>query len=172
MTQSAVAFKTSLNGREHKTDGLWSHLGNLLLNTLTVTGKATLPAGTAQALLGSYTQGSNWQVPSINVWYESVAQVTVTCTTGAIQRFEASGTLNFSGGQTVYVSPGMDGAVTQSTWAFAFQTNTVVTYTTLVYFTGVAAGPHRFSVHLHSTAGTGGFWPNAVQTLYVTEQRA
>jgi hypothetical protein len=50
VTQSAVNFKDAVTGREKKTDGLWTHLGVLVVNRLIVTGTATLPTVLASTL--------------------------------------------------------------------------------------------------------------------------
>ena len=146
---------------------MWGYDGTQLKTS--TDGVNFVPLG--QRLIGSKVAGSSWQVPSTNVWYETDQSVTVPCSPGAAQWFEATGTLNFSGGQTVYISPGLDGSPTQSVWTYTFPSNQVVTYHARWYFTGLL-GTHRFAVLIHSTAGTGGFWSSAAQTLFISEQRA
>lgn len=217
------------NGREHRTDGLFKHLGlmdtgslratqdltypnpmqgagveivyspvglagsiicydrslnqwrdlNLFGKNINLTpqegGKVTMPSGTAQALLNQFTGTSAWQIPAQNSWYETPSQITVTTQAGATHRIEATGPTNWSAaGMLIYMGLGVDGGINYpSLWACTVPTGGVVCYSMIMYVSGLAAGSHRFSVWMYmANSGTGGFWPNAYQSLFVTEQRA
>jgi hypothetical protein len=173
MTQIAVGFKDATTGREKKTDGLWTHLGNMLLRTLTVTDKATLPAGTAQALTGSYRQNVTFNAPFNNNWYESPASASVTMTGAPLVRLEACGTVGGNtAGMLIYVGFGLDGAVIlpSQTVCMPPTANALVPFSIIGYW-GQMTGEHRFAIFVYTNSGTGGLYSGSFTSLYVTEQR-
>jgi len=139
-------------------------------------GKLALPAGSVQSLKGQYVGTTGWQVPAQNVWYETPVQVDVACTAGYVYRVEACGVINFSAtGLLCYLGLAYNGTGLNSLQAIQFPTGAgIMNYSMLAYFAYVPTGTMRFAVWMHSAnvGGTGGFWPSAAQSLYVTEQRA
>lgn len=137
-------------------------------------GKVSLPAGTAQQVLGSYRNLVNWNIPATSVWYESPVQCNVTAT-GGLLRLEATGFVSHSVATAiVYVGFMLDGASAFDSQALAQPTiaNANVPYSIIAYHQ-TAAGPHRWSVMLYTpSGGPAGMSTAAYQTMYVTEQRA
>ncbi|HZT54998.1 MAG TPA: hypothetical protein VFA35_02140 [Burkholderiaceae bacterium] len=144
--------------------------------TLTATsGKVSLPAGTAQQLIGSYRAIAGWNIPATSAWYESVAQVNAT-TTGGVLRLEACGTVTHSVATAImYIGLMIDGNPGYADSQTAVQPSLngqLMPYSIIYYLGGLAAGAHRFSIMLYSPNMGAGLWSGAFQNLYVTEQRA
>jgi len=139
-------------------------------------GKLNLPTSSVQQLKGQYVNVTGWQIPSQNVWYETPVQADVACTAGYVYRVEACGVINFSAtGLLCYLGLAYNGTGLSSLQAIQIPTGTgVMNYSMIAYFTAVPTGTMRFATWMHSAnvVGTGGFWPSAAQSLYVTEQRA
>jgi hypothetical protein len=174
MTQIAVGFKDATTGREKKTDGLWTHLGNMLLRTLTVTDKATLPAGTAQALIAQYSAIPAWSTAAAP-WVETPVQATGVCTgAGAVLRIEYSVAWTHSGAigaGVAYWGVGVDGGVNIGQIYMHTIGANFGQSASAVWYTSAPAGTHRFSVFTGAVGGTITFNAGITQSLYVTEQR-
>jgi hypothetical protein len=137
-------------------------------------GKVSLPAGTAQALIGSYRAVVGYTIPAAGAWYETPIQVSAT-TSGSPVRLETCGTLVCGlANQLIYVGMGIDGTIPlDSQMVQSLPTvNAVVGFCAIGYLTP-AAGLHRFSTFLYMNAGPGGgLWAGGYHSLWVTEQRA
>jgi len=174
LTQSAVAFRSALNGREQKTDGLWSHLGSLLLNTLTVTGRASLPAGSAQALVGNWYAASGQTIPTAAAWYESEIRANYTIQSSPLVRFEFCITLNSTNvGSVIYVGLGIDDVLTwASIGVVGFPAAGLPQMVSgFMYHQGHPLGAHHANIWLY-TNSAGKLDAGANSGLWVTEQRA
>ena len=139
-------------------------------------GKVSLPAGSAQAVVGSWYQASGWSVPAAGQWLESETPIQVSATTsGSPVRLETCGTLVCGlANQLIYVGMGIDGTIPlDSQMVQSLPTvNAVVGFCAIGYLTP-SAGLHRFSTFLYMNAGPGGgLWAGGYHSLWVTEQRA
>jgi hypothetical protein len=138
-------------------------------------GKATLPAGTAQQLLGQYYTASAWATSAPNTWQESPIQTPTFTSTGGVLRIEAHGSIVGSVlGSVIAMGLGIDGVVTwpsiQVLWPPA--NNAPVAYSFHMYHSSLAAGVHRVSVFVNVNTGVATLWASSNQGLWVTEQRA
>jgi hypothetical protein len=156
---------------------VWTDLNltgkNVMLNA--PGGKVTLPAGTAQALIGSYRATSGWAVPAASGWYESAAQVNVTCLAGSVIRLEACGTATMNTLQALfYVGIMRDGALYIDTQQCvqAAVAGGLNGWSIIAYDQNPLAGVHRYAVSCYLNAGAGGFWSGSYTSFYITEQRA
>lgn len=139
-------------------------------------GKVSMPAGSAQALLGYYWNPVGWTVPQVNVWTESPVQASFTSSGTYPWRIEWGCTIgNPTKGAVVYVGVGIDGAITFPSLALFHvpEANYLTTVSGTAYLTTPpAAGPHRAGIFIYTgTAGTA-INAGAYATLWVTEQRA
>jgi hypothetical protein len=138
-------------------------------------GGLTLPAGSAQAILGYYRATSNWSAPAAGQWFETAAQANATCRSGTTIRLEACGTVTMATAQALmYFGFMRDGALyfdtqqcVQSAVAGALSGWSIIGYDT-----APLAGVHRYAICCYLNTGTGGFWPGSYTSFYVTEQRA
>ena len=186
MTQIATGWDSRVNGREHKTDGLWTHTGRLVVTQGPVDlpdgsiGLAELIPGAATALVGSYQQALSWTVPTPNTWNETPIQI-FGGFTGAVVRFS----LNFlvscpTKGQRVLWDIMLDGvrgsdpalgAADAPENAFAVSASgTYYALPSTLKLVPPTPGSHRASIALYGPSGTQ-IMPDIWSTLYVTEER-
>jgi len=133
----------------------------------------TLPAGTAQARVGSYYLAPGWQSNApIGAYQETGVQCTATCT-GALCRFDITINWSETTANAVYFALYMDHVLWQGAMAvISCQANENNT-TTLTYFNTPAAGSHTFGVGVFlSNAGMFTIASGAYSQLSVTEMRA
>lgn len=143
------------------------------INLQTSGGKVTLPAGTAQALVGQYHQALTWNPPQINVWTESPVQANCTFT-GFGARIEWSTVIaSPTKGAVCYVGIGLNGAVTYSSESVFHvpEVNYIVPVSGVLY-TGALSGAQRVSLWLYVNALGTGINPGANSMVWVSEQRA
>lgn len=181
MTQSAVSQKHLGSGREQRTDGLWSHLGTIVTNALTVSGVLSLPAGSittpaiaansVQQLIGSFAGAGGWSTSTPAAWNESAVQATVTCT-GAPCRIEFCISI-FANTATAYsrVAIGMDGGILAALLTNHYPTANMLQALSCTYYVTPAAGVHRFGVFILPNTGIMTLDAGTTHTLYVTEQK-
>jgi hypothetical protein len=135
-------------------------------------GKVTLPAGTAQALLGQYFTAPTYTTPSAAAWYETPVQVSFTSTGFALRVEYGCSVRNSVAGAVTYVGIGLDGGIS---WAMNLITTPAVNYITPasgVVYTTPTAGSHRVSVFLYCNTGLTSIEGGANCSLWVTEQRS
>jgi hypothetical protein len=141
-------------------------------------GKIYLPQGSAQALIGQYRAIAGWNVPALAQWYESTAQVNVTCQAGSVIRLEACGTALMdtpaTGGAVLYFGFMRDGVLLfDSLQAVQVSNaNAISGFSFMAYDSSPLAGLHRYAITCYLSAGAGGLWSGAYTNLWVTEQRA
>jgi hypothetical protein len=145
------------------------------INLVPQGGIVTMPAGSAQAMLGYYRATSGWTIPVAGQWIESAAQVNTTCRAGSVVRLEACGTVTMNTAQALmYFGFMRDGALYIDTQQCvqAAVANALTAFSFIGYDTSPLAGVHRYSIGCYLNAGTGGFYSGSYTNLYVTEQRA
>lgn len=181
MTQSSVAAKDTTSGLQRLTDGLWNHLGKLIVGNLVVTRTVSLPTGAvtedmlapgaASAQIGSFAQGIAWTLPQSNVWTETPVAVTGTGQ-GLLTRVEFTMLLGCpTKGQRVFWGLMLDGAPPERVLGAAdAPENNYGMMASGTYYATSSPGMHRLAIGLYGPAGTQifGAVPSA---LYVTEQR-
>ena len=140
-------------------------------------GKLTMPAGSAQALLGYYWNPISYTVPSINTWTETPVTANITSTNINFPwRIEFGVCIgNPTKGAVVYVGLGLDGNVSWPSLALFHvpEANFLETVSGVMYAQNAAnPGPHRVSVFIYTGTANTSINSGAYATLWVTEQRA
>jgi len=135
-------------------------------------GNVRLPAGSAQALIGQWHQGSGWRLPASSQWLETDVRASSTWS-GAPLRIEWQACVQVVGHEAIYVGLGIDGSLTwanEGAWIGA-ASGDFNTLTGVMYHVSVTPGVHRISLWLYGTAGAGMYGGNN-SSIWVTEQRA
>lgn len=185
MSQSAVAFKETDNGRERITDGLWTHRGPLRLSAGSLSGDvlangsvttAKLAPGAAQAVLGSFSQAIDWTILSSGTWWETPVWLGSLVCSGALLRLDFNlAVVNPSKGATIYWSIMQDTVLVDPTHAHGVlmipEANYFCPISGPLYWTP-PAGVHRFGVALYSNIVGTKISNGVLSQLTVTEQRA
>jgi len=143
--------------------------------TLVATGgKVSLPAGTAQSLLGYYWNGVTWSLPATSQWYETPVQASFTNALGGVWRIEFTAhILSSTANAGMYLGVGVDGSLTWGSLAVVnVPANQLQVVSSFIYHTGGPAGTHRVSVWMMSTSAGGGLNATGNSSIWVTEQRA
>jgi len=133
-------------------------------------GKVTLPAGTAQNLIGEYFAAPAWSLPQTNAWLETPLQVTGPFS-GKRTRFDWRVTLNVTALCTVFSGIGIDGTIQWTLGLHTFQANEYATLCGTMY-TAPSAATHRIGVFLNANINGVSLTTSAYQILAVTEQVA
>jgi hypothetical protein len=145
------------------------------INLVPQGGKVTMPAGSAQSLLGYWFQGSSWAPPTINQWYESNVTANFTTTGAYPWRIEWSTIVYGPAGASIYIGLGYDGTLQ---WASVSvvnvpNTNYQCPLSGVVYQPNPPPpGPHHISLWMYASLAGCQFSPNATSSVWVTEQRA
>jgi hypothetical protein len=167
----------SIQGLEHRTDGLWTHTGKLVVSGGTVDFPAgsistqEIAAGAVQQLLGSYAQLTTFSLSQANVWTETPAQMTVMFG-GYLVRVEFAFVVSCpTKGQRVVWGIMVDGAAPLVTLGGmdAPEANYGAMASGCYYLTPSAAS-HRVAIGLYGPVGAA-LVGNIAATLYVTEQK-
>jgi len=133
-------------------------------------GKVSLPAGTAQNLIGEYFAAPAWSLPQTNAWLETPLQVTGPFS-GKRTRLDWRVTLNVTALCTVFSGIGIDGTIQWTLGLHTFQANEYATLCGTMY-TAPSAATHRIGVFLNANITGVSLTTSAYQILTVTEQVA
>jgi hypothetical protein len=139
-------------------------------------GKLIMPAGSAQAVLGYWFQGSGWAVPAINQWYETDVRVNFTTTGSYPLRFDWNAIVYANTvGTAIYIGVGYDGTLQ---WASCGIINVPgpgyqsCMSGVVINQSPLAVGAHRVSLWMYANTAGAQFSPNGTSALWVTEIRA
>jgi hypothetical protein len=174
MTTSHAAEDRVLGG-ERVTDGVWTHLGKMVLKSVvlpaaSVDTNALVPSA-AQQMIGSYVQTVGWTLPSSNVWTETPIQASLV-SSGSPTRIEFNVLVGCpTKGQRIFWGIMVNGvAPSVPLGAMDCPENNFGTMAVGVYYVTPQAGAGRIGLGLYGPSGSQIFsaFPS---TLYVTEQK-
>lgn len=162
-------------GGERVTDGLWTHLGKMVLKSVVLPAASVdtnaLAPQAAQQMIGSYVQTVSWTLPASNTWTETPIQADLV-SSGSPTRIEFNVLLGCpTKGQRIFWGIMVNGAAPAGPLGgMDCPENNYGMMAVGVYYVTPQAGSGRIGLGLYGPSGSQIF--NAFpSTLYVTEQK-